>query len=270
MPVSATHQATCPGCARTFRIRGEAIGKRVKCNCGTIFEPHRSEPPKPVQVTQDDLERDSPSTTGKSEQQHGLGGESAVAVKALPPAALPRSYSAVAQALLNREDDTAESSLRERWVPIALLAIGLPLHYALWNVWLGDIPRLSIVSSIELAVQLFIFLPAMFGSLLLTARLLDVPLGTLPSMVWKMTALTLGPAAVADVLFTAALILADFDWQIIAAGFGFHLIWVGAAALYIFELNIAQMAFFVTLNFAVRVAAAYPAAAVLGNLKWID
>lgn len=186
------------------------------------------------------------------------------------PASQPRSHSPVALALLNREDDAAESSLRERWLPIILLVICWPLHLIIWHLFLGDVSRLVITASIEIAVQLFIFLPAMFGSLVLAARLLDVVLGPVPAMLWKMAALVLGPAAIADVLFTATLVLANFDWEIIAAGFGFQLILVGAAAAYLFELSVAQMALFIGLNFTVRVAASYPAAAVLSNLKWID
>lgn len=269
MTTSVTSEAICPGCSRRFRLRAQAMGRKVRCDCGAVFEARAASQPASVQVTQDDLELDEAASASAVTHGRESVGVAGSAVKQMPPAALPRSHSAVAQALLNREDDAADSSLRERWVPIALLAVGLPLHFVLWNVWLGDVPRLVVVGSIELAVQLLILLPAMFGSLLLAARILDVPLGPVPSMLWKMLALTLGPAAVADVLFTASLILANFDWQIIAAGFGFHLVLVGAAALYLFELNIAQMAFFVTLNFAVRVAAAYPAAAVLGNLKWI-
>jgi len=257
MPTTSTTEATCPGCGRRFRLRPEALGKKVKCNCGAVFVAADASASPASPVTDDDLLDEAPAPP-----------PAGLPPRPKPPVAPPKK-NAVVEALLAGEDDAQLSSFRERWFPGSILVIGFIGHIALWACWVPGPLEVAICASLAMLVQVLFFAPAMLGSLTLLAKWFDVSLGSLPSVAWKIIALTLGPAAVADVLFTATLILANFDWEIIAAGFGFYLVLYGICAAIVFELGVAETAFLVLINFVPRVAAAYPAAVVLEQLTWV-
>jgi hypothetical protein len=252
-----TAQADCPQCRKRFRLRADAAGKKVKCGCGAVF---LVTPPAPTTIATDDLLEPEPVAVPP-----------AVSPLASPLSPMPqRAHSAVAAALLNREDDTQVSPFREVWLPVAMLVVGYLTALFLWSCWLDSAGKIAAVAAIALAVQVLFFTPVMVGSLMLGAKWMDVDVGhSLPGLIRKVAALTLGPAAIADVLFTAVLIIANFDWELIAAGFGFYLVLYGVCTAMLFELSVAQTAFLVLLNFIPRVAAAYPAAVILSNMQWI-
>lgn len=265
MPQAPPTDAICPGCGRRFRLRAQAIGKKVKCNCGMVFIAESAAGDASGRVSASDLELDAPAPPSPTATPPADG----------PPAARPfapgtRTHaSPVAASLSAGEDEAQESTFRENWLPLGLLIIGLIAGVALWAFWLPTVGAVATVAVVAILVQAILFAPAMLASLALLAKWFDVALGDLRTVMRKIAAISVGSAASADVLFTVALIVADFDWQIVVAGFGFYLILLGIPAAILFEVGVAETAFLVAINFFVRVGAAYPAAVVLHQAAWI-
>jgi len=58
-----TIRITCSQCARKYKFKDEAAGKKSKCHCGAVIRiPKKSESPSPVVVEQEQSEVDKPAT----------------------------------------------------------------------------------------------------------------------------------------------------------------------------------------------------------------
>lgn len=164
--------------------------------------------------------------------------------------------STIKRALEQRVDEAKPSRGIDVLLPAMLLAIGLPLAGLLSLYFFGLVGGL-IGFAVMLGLQIVLFTPMLFGGVCLVAKWFEHPLGLLPTVVFKALALTLGPAAIADVLFIVVLMGMDFDWSGLAAGFGFYLVLTGPAAAAMLGTRLPDTATLVGLIFIPRVVVAY-------------
>ncbi len=278
----------CPACGKQFRRPASAAeGQRMRCLCGEVFAVG--------DVVSDDapggdvdaaLGGDEPSDLGLDEPVESYELDESEQVEATvpaPPTLLsmtdvvdgdddeperdpsseeqdnPRKVvgrSAVEQALLDRQFDAPEPLFRDRYLPAMLIAIGLIVQVVLCLAWLPTTGWRVRVLAVSFAAQAFLFLPAMFGSLLLATRWFGFDLGTPRVAVLKMVALVVGPAAVADVLHTTALVAGGGGVGYLLAGLAVFFIMVVIPLIYLFEMDRQDAAVVTIMNFFVHAVAA--------------
>lgn len=181
----------------------------------------------------------------------------------------PAYRSPIVEALQRREDEVGDSPWRERYIPAAALLGGAAVHVLLWLAWIRGVGPALTVTAAAIATQVIVFGPAMFAALASAARWLDAGLGTLRAMLTAIAAVTLGPAAVADALFVVLLVVADFDWWMIVAGFGFHFVLTGPLIALTLRFNVAETALTLCLCFAPRIFFAFTTAAILSKMELV-
>lgn len=260
---------TCATCATKYRGRPDMIGRTLQCKCGASFEV------APPQFTEDDMPaRPAPLPLPSNDPDQAVAPsledlaplsepERAAMASPSPP---PTRVSPVMEALIKREDDTGMPVFRERILPYTFLSIGIASQLILWFVWIIGPGNALAVMGIAVAVQLILFLPIFLFLIVSTAKWLDLDLGTFFSLIFKVGALTLGPLGVADAFLTIALVVSDFNWHVIAAGFGFYVILAGLPIWILFRTNVGETAILLTINYLPRTIAVYIAATVLNDL----
>lgn len=164
--------------------------------------------------------------------------------------------STIKRALDQRVDEAEPSRGIDVVLPTLMLAAGLPLTGFLSLYFFGLVEG-AIVFTALLGLQAIVFAPLLFGGVCLIARWFEHPLGLLPTVVFKIVAMTLGPAAVGDVLFAAVLSEIPFDWEALAAGFGFYLLLTGPVAALMFGIRLPETATLIGLIFLPRVVIGY-------------
>lgn len=229
----------CPSCGTRYRWRDEFAGKELNCKCGTAFR--------------------APSLTP------GAASSSKPAPPPLQhPYALPvGGKSAVQRALEAREDEAQLSRVREFIVPVILLPVGAFAGLVGWTQLTGQVGEGLLVTGVMIALQALVFTPLAFWFLTATARWFEMALGLLPAVLFKTAALTLGAAAMADVIFLAFMVNTDFDWWCVVAGYAVYMILCGVPAMYLFEMQVYEAALWMLLNFLPRVIGAYIVAATI-------
>ncbi len=282
--------AACPKCGKQFRMRVELAGRTATCPCGFQFK--IPQPAWAMPGTKGHTREDKVATAaGVPAHTPGALGDADFEVPTAAPAGEtgspdsripnpdsrpvlatlpdgPQGHAAtrvspVLAALLEREDEVRESPWRNIHVPALSLIAGQSIAVFLWMYWMHGWPaRFSAVAA-ALTVQTLIFLPVMVATLFMAARWLDMPLGPFRGTLTKAAAVTLGLTAVADVLFTANLVLVDFEWSLLVAGFGYYLILTGFLIAFLFEVGVRETAFLIAVNFLPRTVAVYIAATYL-------
>lgn len=236
----------CPGCGTRYRWRDEFAGKELSCKCGRTFRVQaRSSGAAPAPA--------AAATQAKAATNGALPNPAAYGFTG-------SSKSAVERALEAREDEVQPSRARDLYLPLVLLPVGAVLSAVIWSRVMGTVGEGLTVYAVVVGLQLFVFLPLMFASVVTVAKWFELALGTLGGVLLKVAALTLGAAAICDPLFTAVLMWSDFDWQCVVAGYGFYLVIVGLPTLYLFEMGIPEAALTALLVFLPRIAAAFTAA----------
>lgn len=256
---------TCAACATKYRGKPDMIGRTLQCNCGASFEV--APPQFTEEISQPVFQAPSPSEPTAEPLLDDLAplDESEREAMAKPPPP-PSRVSPVMEALLKREDDTPMPVFRERILPYTFLSVGIAAQLILWFVWIIGPGNALATMGIVLAVQVILFLPIFLFLMVSTAKWLDLDLGTFFSLIFKVGALTLGPLGVADALLTISLVVSDFNWHVIAAGFGFYVILAGLPIWILFRTNVGETAILLTINYLPRTIAVYIAATVLNDL----
>ncbi len=146
--------------------------------------------------------------------------------------------SSIAQALESREDEYKPSQLVDLWIPIGMIVLGLFITFG--GCWLfqnylpfeNDLDwRLHAL--ISYPIQLVVMAPLMLIAATVTVKVLDTSFGPLGTGALKLTAITMGPVAVADVL-VAVLVPAAMELSILAAFGMYFTIYIVLAAPFIF------------------------------------
>lgn len=273
--------AACPQCGKKFRMRVELAGRLATCPCGFQFKV-----PKPAWSLTPTAEGKSPShvhdESAPASAADTLKDDDFETPTASPlpipdsrfpnPAPAPPDgpqgqaatrISPVMAALLQREDEVQESPWRNVYVPAISLVVGQSIAVLLWIYWMRGWPARFGAIATALAVQALILLPVMVAACFMAAKWLDMPLGPLRATLIRAVAITFGFSAIADVLYVANLVLVEFDWGLLVAGFGYYLILTGLLIAFLFEVGVRETAFIIAINFLPRTIAVYIAATYL-------
>ncbi|MFW6061132.1 MAG: hypothetical protein ACODAQ_13205 [Phycisphaeraceae bacterium] len=224
----------CPSCGASYRWRAAFAGKALRCKCGASFRPEAPAAPNTAPP---------PAVSSYAE-------------------AMGRK-SSIERALETGEDEAQPSRIRELHLPLIVMPVGwFGGAVFWWNVCETSLAA-AVVIAAALVLQLVVFVPAMLVAIVKVAQWFEVNMGTLGWVLFKCTALTLGPAAAVDPLFTWMMAIADFDWWLLAAGYAYYLIGFGILAAIVFEMNIYQAALTTAFIFVPRVVVVYGAALAL-------
>lgn len=244
-----------------YRARPDMIGRTLRCKCGErlhVTDPDANDAPD--QLT--DTNADTPFKPSVEDDLVHVEVEEDNRPASPPPTG---RISPVMEALINREDEVGMPIFRERILPYVFLSIGLAAQLILWFVWTVSPASAMAVMGIAVSVQVILFAPILLFLLVSVAKWIDLDLGTFFSLCFKVAALTLGPLGVADALLTISLVVTDFDWHVIAAGFGFYVILAGLPIWILFRTNVGETALLLTINYLPRTIAIYIGASILHN-----
>ena len=257
--------AACPKCGKKFRMRVELAGRTATCPCGQQFKV--PEPSWTVKAA-------APATDALGDTDFETPSAEPAAHSARPSAPLITSpdgpqgqaatrISPVMAALLQREDEVRESPWRDIYVPAISLIAGQSIAVLLWIYWMRGWPARFGAIATALTLQALILLPVMMAACFMAAKWLDMPLGPFRATLIRVVAITFGLSAIADVLFVANLVLVEFEWGLLVAGFGYYLILTGFLIAFLFEVGVRETAFIIAVNFLPRTVAVYIAATYL-------
>lgn len=155
--------------------------------------------------------------------------------------ALSAKPSAVAEALMNREDELTLSPWKEKYIPAAIAIIGVSVLIALWFAFATSTKHAAMGAAGMLLVEVLVLMPIALGAVIITSRVMNISLGpTMPAMV-KMAAIAIGSGGVADILFFKMMLSVDFEYVLLLVAFVLHMILLGLPILAIFELELADM-----------------------------
>lgn len=127
--------------------------------------------------------------------------------------------------------------LRDQVAPLLLFGLG-PVAWWVAMLMAGFTTETIIALAVLVVVQVMFFLPGLFVVMVQVAKWFEHDLGKLLTVVLKLAAITIGPAALADVLFAATMVTMDFDWWGIVAGFAFYLLTAGITTACLFGLGL--------------------------------
>lgn len=113
--------------------------------------------------------------------------------------------SAITQALENREDEYKPSKIVDLWIPIGMIVLGLLITFGgswLFRNYLPFEDKLDwkLHALISYPIQLIMMVPLMVIAATITVKFMSTSFGPLLPGVLKLTAITLGPLAIADLL----------------------------------------------------------------------
>lgn len=241
----------CEACGAHYRGNSEMAGKTLRCKCGSTISVSATEdsPDSDSKLAVDDFEADT------SDPEH----------RPTPPPPATR-VSPVMEALLTREDDTGIAVFRERILPYVFLSIGLAAQMILWFVWIKGTGNGLAVMGIAVLIQMVLFTPLMLFMMVTLAKWIDLDIGTFFSLLFKVAALTFGPLGLADAFLTISLVVSEFNWHVIAAGFGFYVVLAGLPTWILFRTNVGETALILTISYFPRMVVVYIAATFLD--KW--
>jgi DNA-directed RNA polymerase subunit RPC12/RpoP len=184
--------------------------------------------------------------------------------KALANSALANisGTSAIAQALENREDEYKPNKIVDLWIPIGMILLGLFATFA--GCWLvqdylpfEDKFDWRLYALISYPIQLFIMVPILLIAATMTVRTLSTSFGPLGPGMLKLTAITMGPMAIADILaavLVPAAIAIALQGIIAAIGmfFAFYIIFSAPFLFMMFDLEYMDIMFTAVANIILR------------------
>lgn len=165
--------------------------------------------------------------------------------------------SAVAQALMNREDEVAPSFFKEKLFPAMVAIAGIIAQIVLWFVFATSPGRAVAGSSLMLLAETLLMAPIAVGAVLLVAKIMDIGFGPMIPALIRVCAIAIGAGGVADLLFFKVMLSVDFDYQILLVGFVLHMILIGIPVAIVFELESLEMAAIVSIIVLPRIFILY-------------
>jgi len=237
----------CQACGRTYRWQPALAGRRAKCRCGQEM----SVPPTPPTAGEVDLIPMSPAPAQAGE---GAGDKPAHgAPTATPHRAMPLEYRRPGAATTQRlaVDRLFPDRVKDRYLPAALIGLGVVVRLGYYLLWLGDSTRggPSVLSSV--ALEMVVGSAVLLVAILIAGKRRQIDFGPLPVAVFKLFAIVLGPTGVA--LLAAPL----FIW---IPGAGGLIYWIVEFCLYfafigaLFDLDQSDTWYCVKVAFLVRIA----------------
>ena len=240
----------CPGCRASFGWKPQYAGRKIRCKCGHVFMPPdpatAAAPPEPDAY---DVSDDAPPVKPAPAREVAPAG--AAPAPAAPPADRLAGVAAIyghrPRTVAQEEADEEGSPLKDLYIPLALLALGLGLRVAQLvvasgsraNKWGGDIgaegnPRKALILAV---LELIISGGAMLAGATLAAVLLSVNFGSVGKAALKLCALVAFATGVAS---WVALVDQD-KYSVQGLAIALHLVviiyWIGFAYLFALELQ---------------------------------
>lgn len=231
---------TCAACGKSFRWRKELAGRTVRCKCGQKMtapdQPDASDSAAPASSASEN--------TVKPEAPAPLGG--------LWTQALSAKASVVETALEQREDDAKPEVFKDKYLPGAMIVLGVAGVTAAWIVMGSVQGSLSVGKSmlgagLILASQVLIFLPLATASAFFVARLTETAFGDLPTTVFKLAAILLFAGAASDSVFFTMLVGQEFDFRVFFVGFALYTGSFGLLLWRLFDTDFHESMVFVVL-----------------------
>lgn len=223
----------CPGCGASFGWKPQYAGRKIRCKCGQVFMPPdpagaTAEEPDPYAMSDDAPPAPRFAAHGHAAHDHAAHGHAAprrVAVAPPPEQALddaapvvasaPNSLAGVAALYPGRrarpvteEADRGASALRDLYLPIALIVLGLGLRVAQllvanenrahkWggNVSTPDDPGKAVLLA---AFQMVIAGGVMIAGATLAATVLNLNFGSMGRAALKLCAISVFATGVAS------------------------------------------------------------------------
>ncbi|MAE65871.1 MAG: hypothetical protein CMJ18_16495 [Phycisphaeraceae bacterium] len=241
----------CTSCQRRLRWRPDLVGRRVRCPCGAVIV-------VPDAVTEPVADEDGATDAD------GSGVREAAAAAGVFGQMGGRS--AMERRLERREDEDLGSKAMDVHVPLAFLIVGVIINFALWLIFVDGV-GLALLGGLGTVLgEALIFAPLTIFVAFYTASLIDTDFGPLRQATFKLSAIAIGPGAVADCLFFSFMSLATFDFWILPIGFLIFVIVVGSPLALMYRLGLHETALFVAILVLPRIAALFGLGAVFKDL----
>jgi hypothetical protein len=240
----------CPGCRASFAWKPQYAGRKIRCKCGQVFVP----PEPPSAEAAPDLYDVSDDATARVEPVRRAAAVAPSAPAAVPAPPVDRLdgvaalYGPRARRAAQQEAAEAEgSALKDLYVPLALLALGLGLRVAQLlvananraNKWGGHVevggdPKRAVLLAV---FQMIIACGVMIAGATAAALILNLNLGTVGKAGLKLCGIAVFAAGVASWV-------AVFDqdrFSVTGLMIALHVVvifyWVGFAYLFALELQ---------------------------------
>lgn len=277
----------CEKCQKRYVWKDKYANKKVKCACGLVMVMPASDPAGTLQAltgesaatapTPFELLLEQPSAvmrhakTNPAQAAADDDDQGTFELAHLPedgasqPPRPSNAYlqamssrpSAVAQALMNREDDASHSTWRDRMLPAMVAILGIVTQIILWFVFQGASGKTAGHAALMLLAEAVVLAPVAVLAVFIVARLMDIGFGPAWPAIIKIVAIAIGAGGVGDILFFKMMLSVDFDYQILLVGFVLHMILIGIPVAIIFELEAMEMAAIVAIIVAPRLAILY-------------
>ena len=108
--------------------------------------------------------------------------------------------SVVAQAVESGEDAQGSNALKDLWLPLGLIILGLGFNTIQQLFFIPDVTVGLVAAVITVFVDLAISIPLLLIAMILAVKLFDMTFGNLGQALLKMVAVILGPSAIGGII----------------------------------------------------------------------
>ena len=234
----------CEDCGHHYAIKAVHLGKKFRCvKCGSVTQMQETETETKHNLAQPKtITAQSPSQTpAKTVDIKTQNIQKALSNRVMAQALYDRQK--VKRALEKGEDAYQVSKVREFYIPLGLLIVGLLIHLLWCPQWIGSIKPEMVwwqYLSIAIALQTILYFPSALGAIFLTARVYGVSFGSIKEVLLKLAVLTFGPGAVADGIFLGIAMGMSGEMMTPVLAFMPYVIMVGLPLALFFSLNFSE------------------------------
>jgi hypothetical protein len=244
----------CPGCRASFGWKPQYAGRKIRCKCGQVFMPPDPPAAAPEPETDAyDVNDDAPPARPAPVHRVTPVAEAAAPAPAAPPppsdrlAGVAAIYGHRARPVTQEPADDEASPLKDLYLPLALLVLGLGLRILQLVVasgnrahkWGGEVgtsgnPHKAVILAV---LELIISGGALLAGATLAAVLLSVNFGSIGKAALKLCALVAFATGVASWV----VLLDQNKYSVQGLAIALHLVviiyWVGFAYLFALEMQ---------------------------------
>ena len=222
-------RVACPSCGTNYRWKPELGGKKVRCKCGNPFEipafpPVGAAGAGPIELAVGAAPpARCPSCGGEIKPtaviclncgfnlKTGQALNTQMGDVPVPPGVVPAMLaamgkpSATAKALEEREDDAGSNELYDLYLPAGMIALGVLIvfcqaYFAQTFDAYGGATGGFLTAITAVGATLLVSVPLLLGGLMAAAKIGGIGFGPIHLAIFKLTAISLGPSAIADMI----------------------------------------------------------------------
>jgi hypothetical protein len=201
----------CSACKKQYKWKMDFAGKKVKCKCGNVMTAPAQPPVAPVQEEDDlaglydlaDQEKHAAKTGAVTSVQPPIMAPkvatAGAAVATSKPANPMLGYAGTARRRNEEQEQQDNTQLTEIWIPVILIGVGLVASMA--NRMFYDritYPFISAMTIVGISLIVDMFLLAI--GCLAAIKIMDVAFGAPGPAALKLTAIAIGPPALAHLI----------------------------------------------------------------------